>query len=208
MDLNDWLLFLAGGFALSIYPGPNNLLAVGNGAREGGARAMLAGMGRIPAFAGLITLTAVGLGVLLAHSEAFFTILKWVGAAYLVYLGVCAVLAADEGDPLAAKPAPMRRLFTREFLVAASNPKAIAIFAAFFPQFVAPNEPIALQFFALGAAFLVLETLAIAIYAYGGSTLARLLGTARGRRRMRVGTGLALAASGALLALSEPPGRR
>lgn len=208
MTAQDWLLFLAGGFALSIYPGPNNLLAVGNGAREGGGRALLAGLGRIPAFALLIALTAVGLGVVLAHSETLFTALKWLGAAYLAYLGLRAILAADEGDLSAGAQAPIGRLFTREFLVAATNPKAIAIFVAFFPQFVAPGEQIALQFFALGVAFLALETVAIAIYAFGGETLGRLLSTARGRRRMRVGTGAALVASGALLALSEPPTRR
>ncbi|MEO1328202.1 MAG: LysE family translocator [Pseudomonadota bacterium] len=209
MTLNDWLLFLAGGFALSIYPGPNNLLAVTNGAREGGTRALLAGLGRIPAFALLIALTAVGLGVLLANSETFFIVLKWLGAGYLVYLGLRAMTAPDQGPPGAeGLRAPIARLFGREFLVAATNPKAIAIFAAFFPQFVAPGEPVALQFLALGLAFLLLETVAIAIYAYGGGAMARLLGSARGRRRMRLGTGFALAASGALLAMSEPPGRR
>lgn len=208
MSVDAWILFLAGGFALSAYPGPNNLLAMTTGARDGGGRAFLAGLGRLPAFAVMIAIVAVGLGVILAQSEVFFTVLKWVGAAYLVYLGVKAIVAADEGAAQGRAVEPIKRLARREFAVAATNPKAMAIFAAFFPQFLVPHAPIEAQFLQLGVAFLILETAALALYAFGGATLGRLMSTARGRRRMRVGTGVALAASGALLAMSDGPSRR
>lgn len=209
MTIEAWILFIVGAAALSLYPGPNNLVAMTNGARIGARVAFLAGLGRLPAFAVMIAVVALGLGVVLAQSEIYFTALKWIGAAYLVYLGLRAATAPDDGDPRrVARSEPIGRLMSREFAVAATNPKAIAIFAAFFPQFLDPGAPVETQFLQLGIAFLLLETGALAAYAFGGAALARLMGTARGRRRVRVGTGAALMASGALLAFSDGPGRR
>ncbi len=88
MTFEQWLIFLPAGFALNIFPGPNNLLSLSNSARFGFSKAFLAGFARLPAFAVMVALTAFGLGALLAASETAFLVLKWVGAAYLFFLGV------------------------------------------------------------------------------------------------------------------------
>ncbi len=100
MTLEHWIVFLPAAFALNIFPGPNNLLSLSNGARYGFGPAFIAGFGRLPAFAVMVALTAIGLGALLAASEVAFLVLKWVGALYLFYLGVRMVLA--KAVPLAA----------------------------------------------------------------------------------------------------------
>lgn len=133
----DWLAFLPAAFVLSLVPGANQTLSLRNGMVHGARPAALAVGGRFVAFAAMIALVAVGLGAVLARSEAAFALLKWVGAAYVAYLGVRTLLGAGSAvaepgaDGAPGPAAPVGRLFRQELLVAASNPKAIIIFAVF-----------------------------------------------------------------------------
>ena len=169
-----WALFVPACFALNLAPGPNNLLSLNNAARHGFATASLAGGGRLLAFAGMLALVASGLALVLHTSAWLFLAIKLLGAAYLLWLAV--QLWRADAQPLANEASPARpslwRLGRQEFLVAAGNPKAILIFTAFLPQFVDPGQPLGAQFAQLGAAFLLLEWLAIALYSYAGSTSA------------------------------------
>lgn len=204
MTLSTYLLYLPACFALNLAFGPNNLLSVTNGARHGVGVAVRAASGRLAAFALMIAIAGLGMGAVLAASEIAFGALKWLGAAYLVWLGVRLLRAPAPtmGDAAAAGPAspPSRRALARqEFTVAMSNPKAILIFTAFLPQFVAPDA-YATSYLLLGTTFLVLETVAIALYALLGArmrTLARGGGAMRGFNRasgaMMIGFGLLLA---------------
>ncbi|MGC2856452.1 LysE family translocator [Novispirillum sp. DQ9] len=214
MSLEMWLVFIPAVFLTNMAPGPNNLLAMNNGARFGLGRAVVAGLGRIPAFAILVGLTIIGLGALIATSEVAFSVLKWIGAAYLVYLGIR--LWRDSPGPRAADaveevatarfPAPdasFRALATREFLVAISNPKAMLIFTAFFPQFLTPGQPAAEQLLVMGATFLVLEVAALAIYAAGGAGAGRFFSSVRGQRLLNRVSGGALVAAGVGLAAAQ-----
>ncbi|MEO0423792.1 MAG: LysE family translocator [Pseudomonadota bacterium] len=165
----DWLLFIPACFALNLAFGPNNLLAMTHGANGGICFAQQAACGRLLAFVPMIGVSALGLGVILTASAAAFTAVKWLGAGYLIWLGISlwrsapgAAMRRSEGRRLTRGQA-----FRSEAVVAISNPKAILIFAAFFPQFVAVDAY--WQSYALlGAAFLVLEAVAIAIYATFG----------------------------------------
>ncbi len=203
MTLETWLLFVPAAFALNLAPGPNNLLAMSNSARFGLGRAVIAGSGRLVAFAAMIALTAVGLGMVLATSELAFQVIKWVGAGYLIYLGIKlwrAPVDTDQGPQTLGASAPLRALMRQEGLVAAGNPKAILIFTAFFPQFIAPGETALTAFTLMGATFLVLELIALAIYAVAGRQLGQAMRSARGRRLFnRVSGGLIGAAGVALL---------
>lgn len=207
MGWDMWLVFVPATFLINLSPGPNNLLAMNNGVRFGFATALAGGLGRLPAFATLIALTVLGLGALLATSATAFAVLKWAGAAYLVYLGVklwrapVAELAAGDAAEAAGRRM-IGALARREFLIAASNPKAILVFAAFFPQFLDPAQPAWPQLLAMGAAFLALEVVALALYAASGGGLGRFMTSVRGRRIANrvsgtalIGAGLALAAS-------------
>lgn len=176
MDATTFLLFVPACFALNLAPGPNNLLAVSNATRFGFASAWSAGIGRLFAFAGMIALAALGLAVVLQASEAVFHVIKFAGAAYLFYLaiqlwrsqsGFGSISSSSNGGGLA--------LARQEFLVAAGNPKAIVIFTAFLPQFVDPSHQTTPQFLTLGALFLLLEFVAIAIYAFIGHRMRRFL---------------------------------
>ncbi|MBC7453017.1 MAG: LysE family translocator [Massilia sp.] len=187
MSLQNFLLFLPACFALNMAFGPNNVLSLSNSARDGMRYAIFAAGGRLLAFAAMIAIAGLGLGALLMASETLFMILKFGGAAYLVWLGIKllrsapihAAISAIEGDSLERAPDKLRRLAKQEFLVAVGNPKAILIFTAFFPQFV-ERSAYAASFTLLGATFLLLELVAITIYATIGARLGKLSHRARG----------------------------
>jgi threonine/homoserine/homoserine lactone efflux protein len=204
MDVIAWSLFVPACFALNMAPGPNNMLAFSNAARFGLAPALLASGGRLIAFAIMIAFVAVGLGALLAASETGFLVVKWLGAAYLVYVGVKLLRSRIDAAAVADKPdASLRELARHEFLLAAGNPKAIAVFTAFFPQFIDPASASAMQFMAMGAVFLVLECVAIAIFAAAGRLARGALRHGRIFGWLNKGVGAFLVASGVSLAFSN-----
>lgn len=206
MSWESWLIFVPAAFALSAAPGPNNMLAMTNALQVGLSRAVIAGGGRLLAFALMIALTAVGLGAVLAASETAFYVIKWCGAAYLVYLGIRMWRRRDEleeDDPLLRANIPLSVLARREFLVAIGNPKAILIFTAFFPQFLNPAAPAYWQFFVMGVTFLVLEVAALSLYALSGRQASRFGRSAHGRRMLNRISGGALIGAGVLLAASR-----
>lgn len=172
MNLMTLLLFLPACFALNMAPGPNNLLSMSNAKRYGVRVACIAGIGRLVAFVGMITLAATGLATVLYTSEKLFLIIKVVGGLYLLWLAF-QLWNADpsDSDNCSVEGMGLFGLARQEFLLAAGNPKAILIFTAFLPQFVDPSGNVGFQFFVLGTLFLVLEWVAIAGYAYFGSVL-------------------------------------
>ncbi|QFU15046.1 LysE family translocator [Microvirga thermotolerans] len=172
MSWSTFLLFVPACFALNLAFGPNNLLSLTYGLQQGVRTAVLASGGRLVAFALMIALTALGVGAVLAASEAAFTALKWAGAAYLVWLGI-RILRASGPAASAVGAAPrrtLRALSLQEFWTAIGNPKAILIFTAFLPQFVDPQSYWT-GFALAGLIFLVLEAVAVLFYAVLGQRL-------------------------------------
>lgn len=172
MTLSTVLLFIPASFALNMAPGPNNLLSMANAKRYGIRVACCAGLGRLMAFVGMITLAATGLASVLYTSETLFLAIKLIGGLYLLWMAFQLWTA----DPTAVGEASsvnqsLFQLAKQEFLLAAGNPKAILIFTAFLPQFVDPSGSIGLQFLILGALFLALEWIAIGVYALFGKVL-------------------------------------
>lgn len=162
MTLELWAVYFAAAVGLSLTPGPNGLLSLTHGARYGLGRTLFTVVGGVLGFLVLIAASLAGLGALLAASETAFTVAKWVGAAYLIYLGVrlwrapaSAISVGAEGaDGREARP---MRLFAQGFLVATSNPKAMVFFAAFLPQFMTPDMSFWMQLAVLGGTFAVTE---------------------------------------------------
>ncbi|AEK63210.1 LysE family translocator [Collimonas fungivorans] len=213
MSFQNYWLFLPACFALNMAFGPNNMLSLSNGARDGMRYSVLAAFGRLLAFAAMIAISGLGLGALLLASETLFTLLKFGGAAYLVWLGVKLFrsapieLAAASGKIELRPETPadkLRRLARQEFLVAAGNPKAILIFTAFFPQFV-DRSAYATSFIVLGATFLLLELIAIAIYAAIGARLGTFTNAAGRLRWFNRASGTLMIGFGLLLALLRRP---
>ncbi|SPF75664.1 Homoserine/homoserine lactone efflux protein [Aliiroseovarius pelagivivens] len=202
MTLATLALFIPACFALNIAPGPNNVLAFSNAARRGLLVGLAGGMGRMLPFAAMILLVGIGLGAVLAASETAFNAVKYAGAAYLVYVGWRMWRAKPQAEIYARSDEPVTTLIRRDFLIAIGNPKAIAIFTAFFPQFTDLTQPLAPQYALLGGLFLVLECLAVALYAGFGAGFQGLL-TPNRLHNLNKGVGGFLIFSGLALALNE-----
>ncbi|WP_440055998.1 LysE family translocator [Pseudoalteromonas sp. T1lg65] len=171
MELLKLLWFIPACFALNMAPGPNNLLAMNNARCYGFQSALIAGFGRIAAFCFMIMLAASGLAVVLYASEILFFIIKFLGAMYLLWIAFS--LWRSEVNLVSEIDHSRNRfgLAKQEFALAAGNPKAILIFTAFLPQFIDATASVNEQFFFLGVTFLVLEMLAISLYAIFGRYL-------------------------------------
>lgn len=162
MTLELWLLYLAAAIGLSLTPGPNGLLSVTHGACYGFRRTVFTVLGGALGFLILIGVSLAGLGALLAASGSAFEIAKWIGALYLIYLGLrvwrapppLADAAASMSGVSASRPA---RLFFQGFWVAVSNPKGLVFFAAFLPQFMVPGASFLVQLAIFGGTFVLVE---------------------------------------------------
>lgn len=180
MSLHTWWLFVMMTFVVSATPGPNMLLVMTSSARFGFVAAIASMAGCMTALMIMMSISAAGLGVLLQGFPAVFDTLRWLGAAYLAYLGIkCwrAPVSEDSGGAVtkAAILPNYRTLLRQGFLVAASNPKAILFAVAFLPQFVDTALPESPQFAILLATFAVVETGWYVVYAGSGKSLASFL---------------------------------
>lgn len=175
MSLQLWLAYVAAVFIISGTPGPNMLLAMTHGIHHGLAPTARSTMlGLLAGLAVILGVSLGGLGAVLLASSELFAVLKYAGAAYLIYLGVKTWRAADsrldtEGKPDAAGGWARFRIGV---LVALSNPKAILFGVAFFPQFLDPAQPMAPQASILLLSFMAIETGWMCVYAGGGARLA------------------------------------
>lgn len=204
MALDSWLAFLAATAVMLAIPGPTILLVVGQslGAGRRAALPLVAGvaLGDLTA----MTLSLAGLGALLAASATLFAVLKFAGAAYLVWLGVRLWRAPVEEAAL--PPVTARRAFRGAYVVTALNPKSLAFFVAFVPLFLDPARPFLTQAVVLVASFVTLAAANAAIYAL---LAARLSGAVRRpgvRRAFNRGGGALLMGAGAATAAMRQGG--
>src|SRR5262245_49270890 len=164
-------LFTLVAFIAIVTPGPTVLLALSNGSRFG-LRASLPGMfGAVLSDIVLVGAAALGLGALLAASEFWFSVVKWVGAAYLAYLGVRLLLSGSEfhlGEN-AEQRLPARTIFYRSFLVAVTNPKGYLFVGAVLPQFIDTAAPQLAQYLVICAVFCALDFIVMFGYALAGA---------------------------------------
>jgi threonine/homoserine/homoserine lactone efflux protein len=157
MTLETWLAFAAASAILIVIPGPTILLVVSYALGQGWRTALPMAVGVALGDFTAMTLSLLGLGALLAASATLFTIIKWLGAAYLVWLGIRLWRA---GGALDAKPrsdaASSLRMLGHAWLVTALNPKGLTFFVAFLPQFIDVSLPLLPQVSVFGATFLTL----------------------------------------------------
>jgi threonine/homoserine/homoserine lactone efflux protein len=198
-----WALFIPACFALNCAPGPNNMLAFSNAARLGFGKACLGGMGRMPAFATLIVITVLGLGAVLSASAEAFLFIKIAGAVYLVYTGVQMFTRARKLAAMQSGDVALKALLRRDFAIAITNPKAIAVFTAFFPQFLDPSVAAWPQLSMMGLAFLAMEVVAVALYAGAGAALGRFIKSNRIFVNLNRLVAVALIAAGGSMALTR-----
>ena len=159
MAIEQLLLFIAAGLLLNLTPGPDVLYIVTHALRQGARAGSVAALGITAGCFVHIFAAAVGVSALMAASATAFTVLKWMGAAYLVYVGLRMLLSrAPSGMVLdgasAAAAVPLKTIFLRGFWTNALNPKVALFFLAFLPQFIGPAvEHKALAFLLLGLLF-------------------------------------------------------
>ena len=166
MNWELWWFFATAGFFLDLTPGPAVLLVLATSLRQGAKLAVSSILGILSANALYFGLSATSVGAMLAASDRVFLVAKWVGAGYLVYLGVqslfarASVLERTRGDGHAPG-----RLYSGAFLTQASNPKAIVFFGAFVPQFIDRTLPVFRQMAILAVTSTVIEFLVLLGYA-------------------------------------------
>jgi threonine/homoserine/homoserine lactone efflux protein len=175
-----------------------------NGGRLGLSKAF---MGMLGASAGnlcLVLLSALGLGLLISQNDILFNVIKWGGAAYLVFLGVQIMRTpiALEQKQTPSSLASAKSLWWNSFFIAISNPKGLIYFGALFPQFIAYQEPLTTQFLILTLTFLVIDLMWMFIYAIAGNSIMRWLKAPKHQTGFNALSGLVLIAAGIFMALS------
>ena len=221
IDLTVYLTYVAACIAVVIVPGPTVTVIIANSLRHGASAGLANVVGTQLGLAVMLALLAVGLATVVAHMSFIFEIVKWLGAAYLIYLGVQmwrsdgALFddAEDDGaqaagakqrsqNASAARSQGLGTFFWQGVLVILSNPKALVFFGAFIPQFVDPSGDALLQTIVLGATFMVVATVLDAAYAIAAGQAGGMLTRGNVRLVERV-SGTCLIGGGIWLALTR-----
>ncbi|MFC3060500.1 LysE family translocator [Paenirhodobacter populi] len=161
MSLDLYLVYVVACLVLLVTPGPNGLLCINHSVRFGPGRTFWTSLGSVAGVLLMIAASMAGLGAILLASEALFSLVKWLGATYLLFLAwqtwsaPASIIASAEKSALVL---PKRqRVFAEGLGVAVSNPKALIFFATFLPQFIRPDEPLLAQFSILAGTFAALQ---------------------------------------------------
>ena len=167
MTLQTWLLFCITETVLCFIPGPAGLFLLATALRRGFAPAAVAAAGILAGNTFYFALSATGIAAVILASHAVFSVLKWAGAAYLVWLGLRMLLSrAPAHDALTPRLSENSdRIFSRAFIVQAANPKALVFFIALLPQFINPAGSVPWQILVLGVSSVLIESLVLGLYA-------------------------------------------
>lgn len=197
MSLENYLGFLLVSLVIIIVPGPNVTLIVATAALKGIRAGLVALLGTTAAQCLQLVFVGAGMTWLVHQFSDAFNVLRYIGAAYLVWLGIKAWRTAHE--PL---PPPERafQTFRKAFLVGLSNPKSLTFFAAFFPQFISLDSPAAPQVALLATSYMLLAFVCDGAYAIVGGMGNRFFVSARSRLVLGRASGSVLIAGGALMA--------
>ncbi|MBI2770981.1 MAG: LysE family translocator [Burkholderiales bacterium] len=203
MSIMTLLLFSFVALVAIATPGPTVLLALSNGSRWGVRHALPGMFGAVLSDFVLVGAVALGLGALLAASEFWFSVLKWVGAAYLAWLGLRLLrskggLELPAGATAGAVAPSARSVFVKSFLVAVTNPKGYIFCSALLPQFIDPAAPQAAQYVTIALVFAFLDFSVMFGYAFTGAKAVRLLKSSAARWLDRACGGALLALAGSL----------
>ena len=202
MDLSVWVTYFIATIILSLSPGPGVFSSISSGLHHGFRLGVWNGVGMQVANVLMVLVVALGLGTILLASETLFTAVKWLGVAYLVYLGIVTWRAAPrsfevDGDDNAHTP---REIFMRGFWVNATNPKGIIFFAAILPQFIDVAKPQLAQYAILAATTFAVDLVVMMGYTALAAKVLRLMRDPEQLRWVNRGIGGAFVAAGVALA--------
>jgi len=207
MSFHFILLYTMTVFIASIIPGPSMLLAITHGMQHGARKTMVSAMGNVVVTFIQASISVAGLGTILMASESVFYIIKWTGAAYLIYVGTAMMFSSQTALTPVEKDSDKRitpsKMFIQSAMVTAGNPKAILFFTAIFPQFINPRTNFVHQYILLMVILNIVAFICFMIYALGGQKIVSLFSRADVGKRINriiggtfIGTGIGLAASG------------
>ena len=201
MDLSVWLYYFLAAIVLSVTPGPGVFSSIRSGLHHGVRRGLWNAVGMQAANLIHVTVVAVGLGALLLASESVFTAVKWLGVAYLIYLGIVTWRAPaksfeDEPD----NDSTVCQIFLHGFLVNLTNPKGIIFFVAVLPQFIDVTRPQALQYTILAATTFAVDLVIMIGYTALAARVLRVMKDPQGLRWVNRGLGGLFVATGIALA--------
>ncbi len=215
MEFSVWLAFFAASWVIAISPGSGAVLSMSHGLAYGVRQTSATILGLQLGLSVILLIAGVGVGALLLASAAAFTVVKVVGAAYLLYLGVKQWRAPVDGPAPAASeglvkhpglPTPSERVLTG-FMTNVTNPKGIVFMVAVLPQFIDPLRPLWLQLLILLATTISVDLVVMHGYAFLASRAQRWLATAKARRAQnRVFGGVLIAMGASLLLVRRSPG--
>ncbi|HUA43889.1 MAG TPA: LysE family translocator [Solirubrobacteraceae bacterium] len=192
------LEFLLTVYILIVIPGPSVLFVISRGVALGRRAALASVLGNAGGLVLQLVLVAIGVGSIVASSDAVFTAIKFLGAAYLVYLGVRNIrqrksLASLFTPAAGVEPKPLRRIVREGFLVGATNPKGVLMFTAILPQFIDRSQGhVTLQLAMLGAICVTIGILSDAAWALGAGTARQWFGRSPRRLERMTGAGGAM----------------
>lgn len=204
-DTTSLIIFMTAALALLLSPGPAVLFIIARSLEQGRMAGIISTLGIALASLVHALFAAVGLSALLVQSALAFSIIKYLGAAYLIYLGIRTLLTKAKPHSLQeVKKVPVLKLFRQGFIVNLFNPKTTLFFLAFLPQFVDPTRGSALlQIFILGLIFTTMAVISDSLYAIvAGTAKEWLSGSLRAARAQKYIAGIIYIALGITTALS------
>ena len=208
MSLETWVYYTIAILVLTASPGPSVFLCLTKSATDGFAASIYTALGSLTAIIGVLTLSFTGLGVVIASSESLFNVIKWTGAAYLIYLGFKALTSRETSFNISDEVSKTGKrnkisLYLSGFIVGASNPKAIVFFTALFPQFINIQNSLLEQYVIFLATFAVLEMSWLLVYAYFGAKSSVWLSKSGRAKMFNNVTGSIFIGAGLLLSTSS-----
>jgi homoserine/homoserine lactone efflux protein len=203
MNWHTYLIFLVTTAVVCLTPGPAAVLIVAQGMSNGYRRSWWAIAGIALANAVYFALSATGVAALIVASSTLFSIIKWIGVAYLFYLGLSALRSKASALTVthdASQAVAGVRAFWQAVVVELSNPKALLYFVALLPQFVDPSQPVALQMLVFGLTCVGLDAMSYSLYAWLGSKTQRFTANRSFVKASNRASGGLLMIAGALMA--------
>ena len=164
MNLEIWMAYIVTVLVLMITPGPSQLLMLSNSLGNGFRRSLATASGDLTANLLQMVVASLGLASLIVKAQVLFVVIKWAGVAYLIYLGVKLISSGTTNNPVGSKRSSLRKLYLQGFITSAANPKAVIFFAALFPQFINPQQPLFQQFMVLSVTYLTIDGLFLICY--------------------------------------------
>jgi homoserine/homoserine lactone efflux protein len=176
MAIETYIIFLLATIVVVVSPGPAAISVTTQGASQGFSKSLFGVSGVATANVFYFLLSATGIASLILASNFVFSIIKWVGVLYLIYLGLTAIFSRSSGltiSPEKANRESSGKLFSQGFIIELANPKALLYFSSLLPQFIDLNAPLILQMLIMGMSCLIVDLIAYSSYGYLGHRIAQ-----------------------------------